>query len=355
MMMKYASTLVALLMLIPMAAAAQTARDVYDSAYKQLESGDCASALRTVDAADRAIGPNPRIESLRSICYREQNDLVNAKLALDRYLRLVPSTITASDHHKAMLALAESVDVELQAADRRFIEQLNKERLQAADASTAAVQQRLELAQQSAAAERTSRLYAVYNASADKKAFDDALKNVLDGKQFKGIRLNISSHAQSVAKETAESISSVLGAMIGRQMPFHVFPDEPTSDAVPFKLLEIRIIGKTIDFKAEGHANRGITLQERGTFQGFDLTRLESYTTEAGVEGAIIHRFQFSEPLIWRRGAARYSDGKYFNNNISSSQGSLVLRIQVPEDISDRIQTQFTELIAAAKGTKILR
>jgi tetratricopeptide (TPR) repeat protein len=109
---------------------AQSASELFQSARAAYEKGDNSTAIQLLRSCEAALGrSNPRIESLRALCYANEQDWVNASVALNTYFRTAPASNAGTEAHKDMLALKEKVDSEINEADRKFKEKLDKKRM----------------------------------------------------------------------------------------------------------------------------------------------------------------------------------------------------------------------------------
>lgn len=112
---------------------AQSASELFQSARQAYENGDNSTAIQLLRNCEAALGrSNPRIESLKAMCYADMRDWVNASVALSIYFRTAPPSNAGTDAHKDLIALKEKVDEEIKEADRKFKEKLDEKRMEEA-------------------------------------------------------------------------------------------------------------------------------------------------------------------------------------------------------------------------------
>lgn len=147
---------------------AQSASELFQSAKEAYENGKNSVAIEMLRNCEAALGrSNPRIESLKAMCYVDMKDWVNASVALSTYFRTAPPANEGTNAHKDLVALKEKVDEEIKQADQRFKEELDKKRME--DAKEYEQQQLNEEEKRLNELKATSesRMYEVYKNSTD--------------------------------------------------------------------------------------------------------------------------------------------------------------------------------------------
>jgi hypothetical protein len=325
-------------------------RASFDAAYRLYETGDCSGALTAL----RSERPSPRVDSLRGLCLYATGDLVEARLAFTRYQRMLPAAHQSSAAHQSILAVIAELDEALRAADRDHEKDLQRKRMQRAEGLAAQASQRLEQQRQRAAAEGSRGLMAQYT-SGNKEELNAALRSGLDGKSLDQLETRVKSAAQQQTRAAAGSLKELFSRYQGRSLPTHPFPALATAGMATYGIDHVALEGKTIDYRVTMADGQGRRINESGTLQGFDLSRIVRYTTSRLGGQATEHVFEFDAPLIWRRGGVRYADGAPFAGDVTSSQGERVLRMVLPSDDSDFARDSFSALIDAAKAARLGR
>ena len=325
-------------------------RAAFDAAYRMYEAGDCAGAL----AALRSERPSPRVDSLRGLCLYATGELVEAKLAFTRYQRMLPTAHQGSAAHQSILAVIADLDEALRAADREHEKDLQRKRMQRAEALATQAAQRLEQQRQRAATEGGRQLMAQYTAG-DREALNAALRRGLDGKSLGQLETVVQGAARQQTREAAGSLQELFGRYRQRTLPAHPFPSEATAGMAGHVVEHVALQGNTLDYRVTLAEAQGRRAHESGTLQGFDLARLVRYTTHDAGGQATEHVFEFDAPLIWRRGGVRYADGAPFAGDITSTQGERVLRMVLPSDDTEFAKASFSALIDAAKAARLGR
>ncbi|MBO9202517.1 MULTISPECIES: hypothetical protein [Niastella] len=185
--MKY--FLVILLTIVSYTVMAQSATELFQSAREAYENGENNTALQLLRNCEATLRrSNPRIESLKAMCYVNMGDWVNASVALTTYFRTAPPSNEGTEAHKDLIALKEKVDGEIKEADRKFKEKLDEKRM---DEAKEFEQQQLSnesgrLSEQKAASE--SRMYEVYKNSNDPDELEQFLTMFPHSTRFNEIK-----------------------------------------------------------------------------------------------------------------------------------------------------------------------
>lgn len=113
-------------------AQAQSARQLYSQAEAALKEGEATRAVALGTQARSRLGStNPRIEGLLAQAYLAAGDAVNARIAMDKLLRLVPRPKQQSSSFAPYRALDGQIDGALQRAEKEHEEEGNKGNQQA--------------------------------------------------------------------------------------------------------------------------------------------------------------------------------------------------------------------------------
>src|SRR5689334_4682339 len=97
--MKY--ILVIMLAVISGTVMAQSASELFQSARDAYEKGNNTTAIQLLLTCETSLGrSNPRIESLKAMCYVDMQDWVNAAVALETYFRTAPASNAGTAAHK---------------------------------------------------------------------------------------------------------------------------------------------------------------------------------------------------------------------------------------------------------------
>jgi hypothetical protein len=156
---------------------AQSPRQIFQSAQEAFEKGDNQTALRYLAQCESALGKsNPRIESLRAICYSNMGDWKNACIAATMYFRMAPPSNYGTPAHKDMEMLKQKAEAEIKAADERFQKDRDEQRMNEA-VRFRQEQEREETVRTNARKkESESQLYAMYKNSTDPQQLEEYLK-----------------------------------------------------------------------------------------------------------------------------------------------------------------------------------
>lgn len=120
----------------------QSLRQSYETANEHYKAGRMTEAIDTINNAFPEGGDtNPKVESLRALCYSAKKDFVKSKIALNRYFKMVPDGDSSTEAHLALIELRRTVDTELEKLDASQKTALLRERDAAAnDAITSSSQ-----------------------------------------------------------------------------------------------------------------------------------------------------------------------------------------------------------------------
>lgn len=118
------------LTILSAASHAQSPSEIFQSAREAYEKSNNNGAVNLLANCEAALGrTNPRIESLRSLCYYNLGDWVNASISLNTYFKIAPSSNTGTNAHNDLVTLKEKVDAKLKEADFNFKYELDKKRM----------------------------------------------------------------------------------------------------------------------------------------------------------------------------------------------------------------------------------
>gem|GEM_PF-4788334 len=322
----------------------------FAAAQNSYEASDYANCLSLLNALDQQFGTSPRLESLRALSLHELNRDREAYDSLLVYTQLTAGLALADNPaHQDLIELRDALREELLAARKKAQQEINKDRLAKAETAAAETQHRLRAQQDQVAAVSSRRFYTLYSGGADTAALDASLKENLDPKVFQRLQSDLKPAAEAEAAEMWASLNNLLTTLAGRQLPYHLFPDDPASAAGPFQLQSIQFSGKTLDYAIIGQVGQPITLQEKTTVQGLDVSKMTGFASEHGPDDSVVFRLEFGRPVIWRRGSARFSDGKYFPGGVSSSSGSRTLSLRVPAQMENQVKEKMSAIAVAAK------
>jgi hypothetical protein len=150
------------------AAYAQSPSEIFQSAREAYEKGDNNGAINQLRNCETALGKtNPRLESLRSLCYYNLGDWVNASISLNTYFRIAPPSNAGTNAHNDLVALKEKVDAKIMEANKEFRNELDRKRMEEA---TAYEQQQISEENARTSALRSasaSEMYELYKNSSD--------------------------------------------------------------------------------------------------------------------------------------------------------------------------------------------
>lgn len=352
-LLRRAAACLALAALATHAMAQADRKTAFTEAYRHYEEGRCAAALRALEPLGTARA-SPRVESLRGLCLYAEGQMVEARIAFTRYMRLVPASQQGTTAHQSIVEVIAQVDAAIQAADKTFAADRQNQRMQEAQALANRTKGRIEEQQQRVVATSGQSMLAAHARSPDKAAFDAALRSGLEGKELQATQSVIAGAAAKTTTKARGSLGEVLGSLTGERRAFHVFPNDATSGMASYRLDEVKLSGNTVDYSSTGVDRTGRELKESGTIQGLDLARVVRYTTSSHGD-MTVHLFEFDKPMIWRRGGARWADGRSFPNDLASVRGERELRIQAPAAQEDSLKQIFGTLIDAAKASDMVR
>ena len=325
-----------------------------DAAQRAFEDGRFEDSLTQLQAIERGAGLNPRTESVRALALSAWGRTKEAYLSVLAYQALTARLdLTGNTAHEAMLALRDELRRRLEGERRAEHDKLERERLAEADKAVAAEEQRAAAERQALVASRSQQLLVARGRSADPRAFDAGLKEGL-GKDADALSSQLRSAAKTRGIELVASVNELFARQFNRDLAAQVVTLRPApgNDRAPYRLLAFKYAGTTIDYRLSDRSDGGSTLEETGTVQGFDLTKLEPQGFEVvrgDSDAPTLLRFRFRQPDLWLRGGARYSDGRPFPGYAPSSRGANQLALYLPAEIAADVTRAFTDLISLQK------
>lgn len=322
-----------------------------------LEAEDFERCLALADTLEARHGRSPRIESARAIALDQLRRPLLAYRSLLVYTALTRQAALSDDPaHQALTALRDRLQAELARELAARKGGLDAERQQAAEAAIApdAARQAARAQERQRAHQGTSQrlLLQAYVQTPDKAAFEARMK--AEGVDASQLKAQVAAAATATAASSKATLGELLSGFAGRPLPFHVLPHAVTDGMASYTLQTVSVSGFTIDYTATARDARGRELKESGTVQGLDLAKLRRY--DSRTEGdRTVHLFEFDQPLIWRRGNARYADGSPFDGELTSFKGERQLRLLSPAADGERIAAQIRTLVDAAKTQSELK
>jgi hypothetical protein len=327
-----------------------------DEAAACLETERFEACLAQVDKLETKGGRSPRLESIRAIALDQLGRTAAAYRSLLVYTELTRRLSLSDDPaHQALIAMRDRLKTDLAREFEARKSGLDAERQKAADlvVREAAVRQDTVAKTLQREHQATSQrlLTQAYARAPDKAAFEARMQ--AEGVDPKKLRSQIHDAAAATAANSKASLAEVLSRFAGRSLPFHPFPHPATDGMTAYVLQKVSLDGFTVDYSATGVDARGRELKESGTVQGLDLSKVRRYSSTTEGERTV-HLFEFDQPVIWRRGAARYADGSPFAGELTSWQGERQFRLQTPAG-NDEITALMRTLIDAAKTGAALK
>lgn len=125
-MIKSISFLCFFFLLIHSAAYSQNAQELYSKAQELFDKARYEESLLYLKNCEKAIGSNPRIQSLKILCYNYLGDVKNTKISLIGYFQMVSPEYEITQAHKNLVALNQKVDEQIAEIDKeknRIIEE----------------------------------------------------------------------------------------------------------------------------------------------------------------------------------------------------------------------------------------
>ena len=167
-----------LILLFSVNAFGQTAREDFDNAAKAYENNNHSSALAYLQSTITKLkATNPKIESLKALCFYAQEDYVNSKIALNKYFKMVATTQSASENHQSLVIVSSKVDEQLQKEEKNFEQTLLKKRLEKAIQIEQEAKQNLAMQLSKKIETAGVKMSAIYNKATDKWAYNETMNN----------------------------------------------------------------------------------------------------------------------------------------------------------------------------------
>lgn len=327
-----------------------------DDAAACLETEQFEACLAQVDKLEAKGGRSPRLESIRAIALDQLGRTAAAYRSLLVYTELTRKLPLSDDPaHQALMAMRDRVKADLAREFEGRRNGVDAERQQAADGAVREASVRQDTIARNLQREHqaTSQrlLTQAYARATDKAAFEARMQ--AEGVDPKTLRSQIHDAAAATAAHSKASLGELLSRVAGQSLPFHPFPHPATDGMNAYVLQKVSLNGFTVEYSATGVDARGRELKESGTVQGLDLSKVRRYssTTEGD---RTVHLFEFDQPVIWRRGAARYADGSPFAGELTSWQGERQFRLQTPAG-NDEVTALMRTLIDAARAGAALK
>ncbi|HXG38411.1 MAG TPA: hypothetical protein VNL36_06550 [Bacteroidota bacterium] len=114
---------------------AQDVRRLYESAELEFQKGNYASALSYLQQLETSIGTKtPRVQALKTKVLDSDGKLLEAKLAMEEFLRLANAATRSSEGYGDIHALKAKIDRGLQELERRWPQEIQRHRMEEADA-----------------------------------------------------------------------------------------------------------------------------------------------------------------------------------------------------------------------------
>jgi outer membrane protein assembly factor BamD (BamD/ComL family) len=131
-LIRIAVSMVLVLALNP--AVAQDARQLYESAELEFQKGNYTSALSYLQQIETSIGAKtPRVHALKTKVLDSDGKILEAKLAIEEFLRMANHSTRSSEGYEDMHALRAKIDRAVRELERRWPQEIQKRRMEEAD------------------------------------------------------------------------------------------------------------------------------------------------------------------------------------------------------------------------------
>lgn len=312
-------------------------------AYEQERYEECLSLLA---GAERGVGRNPRIESIRARALAELGRTKEAYASALAYQAMTRQLSDGGPAHSDMLQLVQELRSKLEAEKKEARAKLDRERDEEAARFVRQRESATESKVMSLRQKQADSILKARAASGDAKEFDTALRSQL-GTQAGTVMKQVQQQSTRRSGDLYAEIGALLTRQPGQdwQRPPVAMENARLAAQPPYKLLHFKLDDKTLELRLRGGSDRG-TLEEVTRVQGFDLARLQPDGFEvANEDGGRVLRFRFRQADLWASGTAKYEDGRLYQGDTDAMRGSRTLALFVPEPVADDVVTAFQELM----------